>query len=715
MRLALAFLLSVASSLAALETVSVSMVPDVAYEHGTVPAKFRLSIGASTAVDLPVSVTIGGGTATLGADFTLSGAIVGTTVTIPAGQSSADVIVTPFDDAVVEMRETVILTINADPTYLRGSQFTATMLIADDDLRLTWVPIKTDIAENLHGGSPIEAAVRLQFNQLPLSPVTVQYQLLNESGSATLGSDYMMTLMVRNAVNRASGSILSDRSITLNPADETWTVGCKVAATVTKPSNIVSVYDASKLRAGDWVQFGSGTYIYSISSIAGNILTLSSPTEADITKDSVVRNNQDATITTNGSVQGITLDLTEKSVDVAITPIYDAEAEGAETVVMRLLSSPDYDVESPTDMQLNLADDDELVSIVAVKDAVESPATTGVVRLNLAAPAPRNLTIPLDIVTGTTAVAGLDYVAFDSEVLVPQGSMGVDIEVIPLVRAGVNGTRVLSVTLIDTADIVLTGASGSAGSVAVINIRDGTTVSSYGTVTIQSPSTSASDATPVVAADLRVHIDRTGATNPDVIVPLTVSGAAIPTVDYEALPASVVLPGLLAASTVPAGSNFLQVVLSTSTTEVSLPAGSTLRVGASTTVTVKTAVKVGTAPVYVELASALTATVSYGTSIGANDVSVTVTPIADADDEGDETVSVTLSQPGDANFTIGSPSTGSVTIADSITDGPVGPVITPKPPVGSGSSTGGGCGMGGGTALILAGLGLGFALRRRRN
>lgn len=72
-----------------------------------------------------------GGTATNGVDYRLlSGA-----VTIPAGAASAGVRLVPINDPMLELPETVTVSVVAGPNYQIGLHSHATVLILDDDLR----------------------------------------------------------------------------------------------------------------------------------------------------------------------------------------------------------------------------------------------------------------------------------------------------------------------------------------------------------------------------------------------------------------------------------------------------------------------------------------------------------------------------------------------------------------------------------------------------
>ncbi|RYF75829.1 MAG: hypothetical protein EOO39_06390, partial [Cytophagaceae bacterium] len=98
-------------------------------EAGADPIVFTLSRSGSTTAALTVNYSIGG-TATNGTDFTpaLSGV-----ATIPAGQSSITITLTPVDDSVIDANETIILTITANAAYTIGSA-SATGIIADDEI-----------------------------------------------------------------------------------------------------------------------------------------------------------------------------------------------------------------------------------------------------------------------------------------------------------------------------------------------------------------------------------------------------------------------------------------------------------------------------------------------------------------------------------------------------------------------------------------------------
>lgn len=109
-------------------TVSVTASVPETGEGGGAPGEFTLTREGSTVGALAVTVSLSG-EAENGADFTT----LSTTVTIPDGQTSVTVPVAAIDDAVPEVAERVILTIQGSDLYTAGSPGTATVTIADNE------------------------------------------------------------------------------------------------------------------------------------------------------------------------------------------------------------------------------------------------------------------------------------------------------------------------------------------------------------------------------------------------------------------------------------------------------------------------------------------------------------------------------------------------------------------------------------------------------
>lgn len=127
--------------------VSIAAVDAAAAESGVVPTDagtFRISRAGPTTSALTVNFTRGG-TAGFGAaaDYTLEVGgvnVAGTSVVIPIGQSSIDVLVKPVDNAIAEGAETAIMSLVAAPGYSLdpiAANRTATVNIADNEPLVT--------------------------------------------------------------------------------------------------------------------------------------------------------------------------------------------------------------------------------------------------------------------------------------------------------------------------------------------------------------------------------------------------------------------------------------------------------------------------------------------------------------------------------------------------------------------------------------------------
>lgn len=107
--------------------VSISPIRDsVAEDDADATLKFQVSRSGVTTGPQVVNYTVSG-TATSGTDYTeLTGS-----VTIPAGQSSTEIVVSLLKDSVLEQNETFVITLAAGPGYTPGSSTSASAVILD--------------------------------------------------------------------------------------------------------------------------------------------------------------------------------------------------------------------------------------------------------------------------------------------------------------------------------------------------------------------------------------------------------------------------------------------------------------------------------------------------------------------------------------------------------------------------------------------------------
>jgi hypothetical protein len=163
-------------------TVTIAAPDPFANEAGLTTGRFRVSRAGSTAAALTVAYTVGG-TATPGADYvSLPG-----TVTIPAGQASVDILVTPLQDELQEFPETITLTLTPTAGYAVGTPGVGVVVLRSDD-EITQVVSVLAL-------DPTASEARLTRGRFLITRIgsaaaalTVSYRV---DGTATPGSDYV--------------------------------------------------------------------------------------------------------------------------------------------------------------------------------------------------------------------------------------------------------------------------------------------------------------------------------------------------------------------------------------------------------------------------------------------------------------------------------------------------------------------------------------------
>ena len=111
-------------------TATISATDGTATEAGSTSGTFEVDLGAQNGLGVSqvVNITIGG-SATNTADYTT----IGTTVSIPDGQQTADITITAVDDNIDEVTEDVELTLAAGAGYSIGSPSSDQVNITDND------------------------------------------------------------------------------------------------------------------------------------------------------------------------------------------------------------------------------------------------------------------------------------------------------------------------------------------------------------------------------------------------------------------------------------------------------------------------------------------------------------------------------------------------------------------------------------------------------
>ena len=235
-------------------SVSIAVAPASVAEDGSGNLVYTVTLSQVLAVPLTVNLT-SSGTATSGTDYT--GAV--TSVTIPAGSTTATFNIDPTVDTVDEPDETVIYTIATGTGYAVGTPGSATGTITDDDATPTLTVGNATAAE----GSNLVHTVTLSN----ASSSATTYPFVLADGTAVAPGDYTNTPTFSNGVTLAGGVLTVPAGVTtftvtypsvqdtIDEPNETTTLtigGVSGTGTITDVAPVLSVAigDAAAVNEG---------------------------------------------------------------------------------------------------------------------------------------------------------------------------------------------------------------------------------------------------------------------------------------------------------------------------------------------------------------------------------------------------------------------------------------------------------------------------------
>ncbi|MFM2092378.1 MAG: hypothetical protein RLZZ127_2867, partial [Planctomycetota bacterium] len=311
---------------------------------------FRISRSAAAATSLAVTFTVGG-TAQSGSDYT---ALTGSAV-IPANGTTIDVTVAPISDALVEGPETVVLTLSgAGPSYDLGMTPTATLAIRDDE-----VPTVTVVATDPTAAEPADQGVfTVTASPAPASPLVVAYAM---SGSAGSGADYAL---LSGTVTIPAGQ--TSATVAVVPVDDALGEGSETA-TLTLASG--SGYNVGTTTGVNVTIIASDTPVATVAAADGAaaeagldparfVVSLSNPTTGNTTVTYTVGGTATSGTDFTALSGSVTVGAGQTSVQVTVTPLDDAAAEGSETVSVTLTAAAAYSLGDPVSATVTVADDE---------------------------------------------------------------------------------------------------------------------------------------------------------------------------------------------------------------------------------------------------------------------------------------------------------------------------------------------------------------------
>ena len=515
-------------------TVTVTATDANASEAGPDTGTFTVTRTGGTTTPLVVNYTLGG-TAGNGTDYQS----LPTSVTIPAGASSANITVTPIDDTAVEGNESVVITLAADATYTVGSPGSATITIADNDQTTLPVVTVTAIDPNASETGPDPGVIRFHRTGDTSQPLTVNWSF---SGTAVNGTDYQQ---LPTTGNFPAGQ--ADADLTITPIDDSlvegnetvvltlsanaaYTVGSPSSATVTiadndspppLPTVTVTATDANASESGD-----TGTFTVSRTGSTATALTV------NYSLGGTAGNGSDYQ-TLSGSV---TIAAGASSANITVTPVDDTIVEGNETVVLAISANAAYTIGSPGSATVTIADNDSpppppTVTVTVTDANASESGDTGTFTVSRSGSTASSLTVFYSM--SGSAQNGSDYQTLSGSVAIPAGASSANITVTPIDDTIVEGNETVVLTL--SANAAYTVGSPSS---ATVTIADNDSPPPLPTVTVV-----ASDANASETGDTGTFtVSRSGSTASSLTVFYSMSGSAQNGSDYQTLSGSVAIP-----------------------------------------------------------------------------------------------------------------------------------------------------------------------------
>jgi len=379
---------------------------------------FTLTAEISEAMlfDVTVPFTLGG-TATEGAgeDYT----ITASPITIPAGETTADIVIVVDDDNVYELDETIIVSMGVPDNAVRGAIAEYTATISNDDPP----PTATFTTASQSGAEAVGTfTVTAEISFLSID-VTIPFTL---SGTATegVGEDYTIT---PSPITIPRGETTADITIAVNDdggfePEETIIItmgtptnaslGAIAEHTATIEGFPTVEFTAPSQNGGEAV--GAFTITAEISQVWGFDVTV------PFTYDGTATEGVDYAITASPIV--IPAGSTTAAVVIAVNN--DGQAEGDETVTVTMGTPTNAALGAITEHTATITANDgtQTVSFTSASQSGWEAVGTFTLTVELSAISEFDVTIPFTLGGTATEGAGADYTITPSPIIIPAGS-----------------------------------------------------------------------------------------------------------------------------------------------------------------------------------------------------------------------------------------------------------------------------------------------------
>ena len=406
--------------------VSVTANDSPASETPTNPGQFTVSLTQPAATNTVVFYSLSG-SANNGSDFSsLSGS-----VTILASETVATIDVLVSDDSVLEVSETVVLTLTSatgSNAFVHGSSV-ATVDIADNETAT--ITIFSNDALGLEGTPSDNAQFVVDLGMIngTGSDIVVSYSL---AGDAISGVDYVAnpvgSVTISDGQRSAIIAINVSNDVTVEASESViavlTTADTTLAAVDTSPSTVViDDNDSATVSISGTTNGSEGATV-----VDGQFtVTMTAPSSTDTVvfyskSGSATEGSDFATL--DGSVTIFAGDTTAL---VTVGVSNDNTLEPTENVVLTLTSlgshDPEISIVGTPSATISINDDDTATLSIFASDASASETTLspGEFTVSLSNPSSTDTTVTYSV--GGSAANGTDYASLTGTVVIPSGSV----------------------------------------------------------------------------------------------------------------------------------------------------------------------------------------------------------------------------------------------------------------------------------------------------
>ncbi len=328
--------------------------PNSSQDTGT----FTFSRTGSTAAALTVNYAVGG-TATSGTDFNS----LGTAVSFAAGSATKTKLLNVLDDAAVEGKESVVLTLAGGSGYTVGSAASATVMIHDDDQAAAVVTVAaTDATAGEPDSGQGTGTFTFSRTGSTAAALTVNFRVAGTAGSETdynsIGTDVRFAAGAATATKTVRAiddeALEEAESVTVRlTSGSGYTIGSSSLATVMIQDDdaaaAVVTVTATDATAGepDSSQ-GTGTFTFS----------RTGSTAAALTVNFRVAGTASSETDYNSIGTDLRFAAGVATATKTVRVINDEALEEAETVTVRLTNGGGYTIGSSSSATVRIQDDD---------------------------------------------------------------------------------------------------------------------------------------------------------------------------------------------------------------------------------------------------------------------------------------------------------------------------------------------------------------------